>query len=74
MELGKAMQRFYNDLLIKCKYYDDCKKICKLGDLPAHEAKCQHPKCKNYKICENYANLAQYKKEEVCDRNCLLLS
>ena len=62
-DLGKAMKRFYNDLKIKCMYFDDCKKICSLGDLSDHEAKCKLPKCKNFKICENYADLTKYKKE-----------
>ena len=43
--IGKAMQRMYHSLKIKCKYYDTCKKMFDLGQIEEHERKCNLPKC-----------------------------
>jgi hypothetical protein len=48
----------YNDLDIKCNFYEKCKKIVKLLDLARHEELCQKPTCWNYGICESYENPA----------------
>jgi len=45
--------RIYNDLDIRCKYYDQCKTILKIADLEVHEKVCQLPKCENFEICGN---------------------
>lgn len=78
--VGKALLRLYNDLDIKCQYYDKCKKIVKLIDLEAHEKVCQLPKCLNFSICNNNAkNVRKYLLSDfqdgskVCSDECLLL-
>lgn len=45
--------RIYNDLDIRCKYYDQCKTVLKIADLEDHEKVCQIPKCENFEICGN---------------------
>lgn len=52
--IGKALLRMYNDLDVKCKYYDQCKQVVKLVDLEQHEKICQLPKCGNFELCGNY--------------------
>jgi len=54
--------RIYNDLDIKCQYYDKCGKVVKLVDLEAHERVCQLPKCANFDICESYAKSVRFGK------------
>lgn len=38
--ISKALSRIYNDLDIKCSYFDICKKTLKMYDLNEHEKKC----------------------------------
>jgi hypothetical protein len=52
--------KLYNDLDIKCTYYDKCNKIVKLIDLDQHEKVCQLPKCVNYAICNNNAKNVKF--------------
>jgi E3 ubiquitin-protein ligase NRDP1 len=71
--IGKALMRIYNDLDIRCKYYDQCKTVLKISDLEDHEKVCQIPKCENFEICGNRSK-KEYQPHTVCDPNCLLLS
>ena len=46
--LGKAINRMYMNLEIKCTYFEKCQKICTLSDIQDHERMCRIPNCKNY--------------------------
>lgn len=58
--IGKVLMKLYNELNIKCKYYDDCQTILKVADLESHEKICNVPKCANYDICGNRAKSVNF--------------
>ena len=66
--IGKALLRMYNDLDVKCQYYDQCKQIVKLVDLEQHEKTCQLPKCGNFELCSNFLKKVYFCSRIFCDR------
>eukprot|EP00825_Cyclidium_porcatum_P049711 TRINITY_DN8651_c0_g1_i4.p1 TRINITY_DN8651_c0_g1~~TRINITY_DN8651_c0_g1_i4.p1 ORF type:complete len:262 (+),score=47.86 TRINITY_DN8651_c0_g1_i4:177-962(+) len=69
--IGRALQRIYYELDIKCSNYNECKKIVKITDLVSHERICKQPKCSNFEICQQAVN-EKYGDKKVCDLPCYL--
>lgn len=60
--------RIYNDLDIRCKYYDQCKTVLKIADLEDHEKVCQIPKCENFEICGNRSKKVNFLNFLLCQK------
>ena len=58
--ISKALRRIYNDLDIKCKFFNKWNQIVKLCDLDKHEQLCQLPKCFNFEQCNNLVKQVLY--------------
>jgi E3 ubiquitin-protein ligase NRDP1 len=72
--VGKALLRMYNELDIKCQYYDKCNQTVKLIDLDKHEKVCQLPKCNNFELCGNLLINESAKANGNCAPECSLIT
>lgn len=63
----------YNDLDIKCTFFDKCNKVTKLIDLARHEELCQKPVCWNFNNCEGYEVPGFSDKIPACSTVCVLM-
>jgi hypothetical protein len=54
--IGPALRRIYNNIEIKCRFFDKCNRKVLMTDLELHEKNCQKPKCKNYDVCASNCN------------------
>lgn len=66
---SKALKKVYENLEIKC-INPKCNKICRLGDLDAHEAICLKVKCWNFEVCGKVENEGFQGKKPCCSETC----
>jgi E3 ubiquitin-protein ligase NRDP1 len=70
--IGKALQRMYNELDVKCVHFDKCDTMVKLLNLEQHEKTCQLPKCENFQLCQNVIT-EENPKTNTCSPECYLI-
>lgn len=70
--MSKSLYRVYNELEIRCKYFEKCKRVVKLYDLEGHENNCAKVRCCNYEVCKGESAANKLFRGKYCSPECFL--
>jgi|JI6StandDraft_1071083.scaffolds.fasta_scaffold03819_4 hypothetical protein len=70
--MSRALYRVYNELDIRCCYFEKCNRTVKMCDLEGHENNCAKVKCFNYLVCEADVAANKMFRGRYCSPECYL--